>query len=451
MGCSSSNEDKIGCCSYESINVDEKYKQTTATTKEEIGNDKNIQNFDKDGDLKDDNIDINDDKKYSNPKDNVNKTYKQTTATTKEEIGNDKNIQNFDKDGDLKDDNIDINDDKKYSNPKDNVNKTYKQTNPTKKEEIDKDINYSNPKDIIDIEKIKNYIKTMPSREELTLSETVEHLKSIIKENNLIQEEIAFLSFCWMAENVTYAHEEKRNGIKVDCSVEGMYKNGKSVCSGFSRLYNHLTTNLGIETVNISGYAKGSGYVPGESYHSNHDWNAIKLRNKWYLLDITWGEGYSNHNKYVKEFNPFYFCTPPKYFIYQHFPNEEKWQLLDKPISEKEYIDMINYKHNFFTYGFTEIIPNKSVVNINNNEYNMKVYFEKNENLRLKINLYFENNKDENIGKENCIVDKKDNYFDVIFNLPQKGLYNVRLYGSNSENKYHIKYNDIAKFIIEYN
>ena len=137
MGCSSSNEDKIGCCSYESINVDEEYKQTT--------------------------------------------------ATTKEEIGNDNNIQNFDKDGDLKDDNIDINDDKKYSNPKDNVNKTYKQTNPTKKEEIDNDINYSNPKDIIDIEKIKNYIKTMPSREELTLSETVEHLKSIIKENNLIQ------------------------------------------------------------------------------------------------------------------------------------------------------------------------------------------------------------------------------------------------------------------------
>ena len=401
MGCSSSNEDKIGCCSCKSIIENDNYKQTTATTKEEIDNDKNIQNFDKDGDLKDDNIEIKDDKKYSNPEDNVNKTFKQTTVTIKEEI--------------------------------DNV------------------INYSNPKDIIDIEKIKNYIKTMPSREELTLSETVEHLKSIIKENNLIQEEIAFLSFCWMAENVTYAHEEKHNGIKVDCSVEGMYKNGKSVCSGFSRLYNYLTTNLGIETENISGYAKGSGYVPGESYHSNHDWNAIKLRNKWYLLDITWGEGHSIHNKYVKEFNPFYFCTPPKYFIYQHFPNDEKWQLLDKPISEKEYIDMINYKANFFTYGFTEIIPNKSVVNINNNQYNMKVYFEKNENLRLKINLYFENNKDENIGKENCIVDKKDNYFDVIFNLPQKGLYNVRLYGGNSENKYHIKYNDIAKFIIYYN
>ncbi len=430
MGCSSSNEDKTGCCS---INVEETYKQTTATTKKETDIDKNIQSFDNHGGLKDENIDINDDKKYnySNPKDNTNEKYKHTTATTKEEI-----------------------DDKKYnySNPKDNANEKYKQTTTITKEEIDdKKYNYSNPKDIIDIEKIKNYIKIMPSREELTLSETVEHLKSIIKENNLIQEEIAFLSFCWMAENVTYAHEEKRNGIKVDCSVEGMYKNGKSVCSGFSRLYNHLTTNLGIETVNISGYAKGSGYVPGESYHSNHDWNAIKLRNKWYLLDITWGEGHSIHNKYVKEFNPFYFCTPPKYFIYQHFPNEEKWQLLDKPISEKEYIDMINYKYNFFTYGFTKIIPNKSVVNINNNQYNMKVYFEKNENLRLKINLYFENNKDENIGKENCIVDKKDNYFDVLFNLTQKGLYNVKLYGSNSENKYHIKYNDIAKFIIEYN
>ena len=238
----------------------------------------------------------------------------------------------------------------------------------------------------------------------------------------------------------------ENNGVTITATDDNAY----TWCNKYCIIYALYAVD-GIETENISGYAKGSGYVPGESYHTNHDWNAIKLRNKWYLLDITWGEGHSIHNKYVKEFNPFYFCTPPKYFIYQHFPNEEKWQLLDKPISEKEYIDMINYKDNFFTYGFTEIIPNKSVVNINNNQYNMKVYFEKNENLRLKINLYFENNKDENIGKENCIIDKKDNYFDVIFNLPQKGLYNVKLYGSNSENKYHIKYNDIAKFIIEYN
>ena len=314
----------------------------------------------------------------------------------------------------------------------------------------DKQYNYSNPKDIIDIEKIRNYIKSMPSRTELTLSETIAKLKSIIKENNLIQEEIAFLSFCWMAENVTYADKELHQGKRIDCSAEGMYKNGKSVCAGFSNLYNYLNTQLGIETVDISGYAKGAGYVPGERYNSNHAWNGIKLRNKWYLLDSTWGEGHAYRDTYVKEFKPFYFCTPPKYFIYQHFPENEKWQLLDKPISQKEYIDMIKLKNDFFTYGFTDVIPNKSVAKIYNNQYNLKVYFEKEKNIHIKINLYFEKNKDENIGEKYCKVEKKDNYFDIIFNLPKKGLYNVILFGSDSKSSFFIQYTDIGEFNIEY-
>ncbi len=289
----------------------------------------------------------------------------------------------------------------------------------------------------------------MPSRTELTLSETIAKLKSIIKENNLIQEEIAFLSFCWMAENITYADKELHQGKRIDCSAEGMYKNGKSVCAGFSNLYNYLNTQLGIETVDISGYAKGAGYVPGERYNSNHAWNGIKLRNKWYLLDSTWGEGHAFGNTYVKEFKPFYFCTPPKYFIYQHLPENEKWQLLDKPISQKEYIDMIKLNHKFFTYGFTDVIPNKSVAKIYNNQYNLKVYFEKEKNLRLSITLKFENKNDET-SKNNYVIEKKDNYFDIKFNLPKKGLYNVTLFGSDTQNDFIIHYSDIGEFNIEY-
>ena len=134
-------------------------------------------------------------------------------------------------------------------------------------------------------------------------SETIAKLKSIIKENNLIQEEIAFLSFCWMAENVTYAHNELQQRKRIDCSAEGMYKNGKSVCSGFSNLYNYLNTQLGIKTVDIGGYAKGAGYVPGENYNSNHAWNAIKLRNK-FGENYDWlGKGGQNGKEWYVSFH----------------------------------------------------------------------------------------------------------------------------------------------------
>lgn len=55
-------------------------------------------------------------------------------------------------------------------------------------------------------------------------------------------------------------------------------------------------------------------------------------------MDATWGSGgFFIPENYEKLLNlNFLFCKPEN-FILEHFPNEEKWQLLIQPVSKLEF------------------------------------------------------------------------------------------------------------------
>lgn len=49
-----------------------------------------------------------------------------------------------------------------------------------------------------------------------------------------------------------------------------------------------MFATAGIPCLNITGYANSAG-IKNTSYSSgNHEWNAVYMNGKWYLLDITW-------------------------------------------------------------------------------------------------------------------------------------------------------------------
>ena len=132
-----------------------------------------------------------------------------------------------------------------------------------------------------------------------------------------------------MGQNIDYDVKGLRSGKNIDCSKEGVFKSGKTVCSGYSNLYCDIALYLDLNVVCIPCYAKGSGYIPGEKItasSTNHEYNAINLDGKWYPIDATWGSGYSMCGVYVREFNEFYFLADPELLIKTHFPSDEKWQ-----------------------------------------------------------------------------------------------------------------------------
>ena len=161
------------------------------------------------------------------------------------------------------------------------------------------------------------------------------------------------LSSAGLAENIDYDVEGLFTGSDGSIDSKDLLKSRKSVCDGYSDIFQSLAREAGLESARISGYGKGYGYQPGKKFNesSNHAWNAVKINGSWYLIDCTWGAGYINEDKkYVRKFDDHYFMTPPSEFIFDHFPDNSSWQLLSNPISKSEFEQLVYVKSEFFRY-----------------------------------------------------------------------------------------------------
>lgn len=112
-----------------------------------------------------------------------------------------------------------------------------------------------------------------------------------------------------------------------------------------------------------------------------HSWNAIKIDDKWQLLDATWLTEAENTEL------DFYFNIDPEKLILDHYPIDNNWQLLEKPLSLEEF-NFQPYVHSFyFQTGF----PEKPILKSDENHY--YVEFKKNRNWLVKLNYSFENSE----------------------------------------------------------
>jgi Transglutaminase-like domain len=114
-----------------------------------------------------------------------------------------------------------------------------------------------------------------------------------------------------------------------------------------------LSDALGTKIFSVKGFAKGYGYKVGDDFEGeNHAWNAVQLDGEWYFLDCTWGSGRPNEqNVFVREFQDYYFLTPPEELIYTHFPEHPAQQHLDSPASKQDFIKLAYLWPAFFKYG----------------------------------------------------------------------------------------------------
>ena len=67
----------------------------------------------------------------------------------------------------------------------------------------------------------------------------------------------------------------------------------KSVCEGYSELFQYLCYCVGINSTPISGFADGG----------RHMWNAVEIEGEWYQIDLTWGDAFSDNVPYYGFFN----------------------------------------------------------------------------------------------------------------------------------------------------
>ncbi len=198
----------------------------------------------------------------------------------------------------------------------------------------------------IDFAKLDNRALNVPKWAEKSLSSLVYYLIR----NGKSELEAARLIFRWIAENISYDTESYFSGNVSPMTAEEVFNSRKSVCQGYADLFTKAASIAGLYATTISGWSKGAGYTVGDkiSDKTNHAWNAVFIKGKWYLLDCTWASGYVDGPVFIKRFDDFYFLTPPEEFIYAHLPINPQMQLLKRPITKKEFENLPNLSPAFF-------------------------------------------------------------------------------------------------------
>ena len=163
--------------------------------------------------------------------------------------------------------------------------------------------------------------------------------------------------FYWTAVNIAYYNDPHFDPEETAEIAIHTLMTKKSGCEGTARLFYELCTAAGVECEVVFGIAQGYGGYEGRT-SSNHGWNAVNIDGKWELIDATWGGGGSTKVDgkivHVKELDMRYLFADPSDFIIDHFPEQKKWQLLDEPISKKEFFsDFYDLKRmaKFTRYG----------------------------------------------------------------------------------------------------
>ncbi|XP_071354369.1 kyphoscoliosis peptidase [Trachinotus anak] len=184
----------------------------------------------------------------------------------------------------------------------------------------------------------------------------------------------------WLCHNIEYDVSGYLGRSEKLSSPEEVIAAGRGVCCGYSNLCTEMCREVGIECQEVPGHSKGIGYRWGQSLKnvkSDHLWNAVLLAGQWFLLDACWGAGRVDmeHESFVKRFDDFYFLTDPEEFIDSHFPDEERWQLLDRPIPLEEFERRVFKTSAFFTMGLRLIQPHHFHIVTDGGEANVSLGF----------------------------------------------------------------------------
>jgi hypothetical protein len=148
----------------------------------------------------------------------------------------------------------------------------------------------------------------------------------------------------------------------IEQTAEKVLRRRVAICDGYSKLFKTLCDYAGIESEVILGY--GKCYLEkDERFRTNHTWNAVKVDSVWRLLDVTWASGYVTFsNEFVPRIDESYFLTPPQQFILDHYPEDLKWTLLERPPTLREFhFSPFKYK-SFIKYSIASASPSNGTI-----------------------------------------------------------------------------------------
>lgn len=186
-----------------------------------------------------------------------------------------------------------------------------------------------------DFSAIDEYARTVPDKYE---NDPLELTQYLIKPVRNEMEKIRSI-FIWITDNILYDDNLSESDPAIYEKSQAMYvlQSRKAVCEGYANVFKILCGFAGVDCYTIHGYGKGYEYKRGKSFKKeNHTWNVIDLDDKLHQFDVTWASGHDHKGITIKEYNNFWWDTPPEIFITTHFTDDLHYNNLTKNITKKK-------------------------------------------------------------------------------------------------------------------
>jgi hypothetical protein len=230
----------------------------------------------------------------------------------------------------------------------------------------------------------------------------------------------------YVADRIAYDTEAYFSGKYPPFDPPTVLRTRKAVCAGYAALFQALATKAGYEVATVVGASRG-GIGTDDVDGSDHAWNAVKLSDQWYLVDVTWDSGSLASDKtFKKQYGTEYFLTPPEIFGLTHYPAKPKWQLLDTPISRGDFIRQPSLRPEFFAKKLRLISPARSQVSVDKSDVEIVIDNPTDQSLLASFNP-------KDAGAANgtrCKIEYTLKEAHVICRLPASGTYNVALFAA---------------------
>jgi transglutaminase/protease-like cytokinesis protein 3 len=214
---------------------------------------------------------------------------------------------------------------------------------------------------------------------------TVEQLAERISKDFSTDIDKVRASFKWITNNIRYnlqeamqpqktviqfrysSEEERLKKIQEikDNIVKEAFFTKLGVCEEYAQSLKKLCDIFGIEAVVLSGYVRNTAYeinrVPNTT---NHAWNAVKVGDRWMIIDTTWASGFVMNGRWQKKFNDYYFDVDHQKITYTHHTDNRKWNLILNQPSLTAFYKQPIYGKEFLRNNLEVVAPTSGVIEV---------------------------------------------------------------------------------------
>lgn len=187
-------------------------------------------------------------------------------------------------------------------------------------------------------------------------NDSINNIVSLVKfiEINFKEEEFKCRAiYKWITTNIEYDLNSMYTinlKAKKDDIISAAVSDRKAICMGYAYVFDTVCKLSGIKSEVIVGSTRQSWFPEP----TGHAWNSVKINEKWYLVDPTWGSGTISNRKFVKKLNEKYFLASGLALRPSHHPIDPIWQLNEKVISLENFYNpkspLGSYSKDFWNY-----------------------------------------------------------------------------------------------------